>query len=235
MGGYKLKAGGNRMAKVRILLIGYKKIRSEQFIAALRKRYDVSVASSGTKGMPLAENFFPHVIVLDALSMRTSGERLCRKLRAKLPRTPIIHIHSGPVKNVKCPADVILIPPFTSRKLINNIERLLQASDDEMVTCGPFMVNVVRRTLVSYGNETQLTPKQALLVETFLRRPGETLERRKLMEIVWDTNYLGDTRTLDVHIRWVRRAMEAGGKPRYLRTVRGVGYQLEIPNLNGSK
>ena len=55
------------------------------------------------------------------------------------------------------------------------------------------------------------------------------------MEAVWDTDYMGDTRTLDVHIRWIRQAMEEGGKPRYLKTVRGVGYKLDIPNLNGSR
>ncbi len=94
----------------------------------------------------------------------------------------------------------------------------------------------MRRTLVAHGNETQLTPKQALLVETFLRHPRETLARKRLMEAVWDTEYMGDTRTLDVHIRWIRKAMEVGGNPRYLMTVRGVGYRLDYPDsANGSR
>ena len=62
------------------------------------------------------------------------------------------------------------------------------------------------------------------------RQPGETLDRKMLMENVWDTSYLGDTRTLDVHVRWFRRAIEENpGDPRYLKTVRGVGYRLEVP------
>jgi DNA-binding response OmpR family regulator len=73
-------------------------------------------------------------------------------------------------------------------------------------------------------------PKQALLVETFFRHPGETLARKTLMEKVWNTDYIGDTRTLDVHIRWLRQAIEKDpGSPRYLLTVRGVGYRLEMP------
>ena len=74
-----------------------------------------------------------------------------------------------------------------------------------------------------------MTPKLVQLVETFFRHPDETLDRKMLMERVWNTSYLGDTRTLDVHVRWIRRAIEANpSKPRYLKTVRGVGYRLEV-------
>jgi DNA-binding response OmpR family regulator len=170
------------------------------------------------------------VVVLDAISMRTPGDRLCHQLRDKLPGVPIIHLHPGPADGANSPADVLLFPPFTWRKVVNSVARLLDAGGDEIITCGPFSMNVDRRILVAHGQETQLTPKQALLIETFLRHPGEVLDRKTLMEQVWDTDYMGDTRTLDVHIRWLRRALENGiDKPRYLKTVRGVGYQLDIP------
>ena len=219
------------MVQTTILLVGYKKSRSDPFITALQKRYDVFVVPSGKKGLALAEKHPPHVVILDSIAMRTAGERLCRKLSRALHRAPLVYIHPGPRDEVnQCDADVLLIPPFTPRKLTNAIDRLLQASDDEVITWGPFSVNVVRRTLIAHGSETQLTPKQALLVETFLRHPGETLERKQLMESVWDTAYMGDTRTLDVHIRWIRKAMEVNGHPRYLMTVRGVGYRLDFPD-----
>jgi DNA-binding response OmpR family regulator len=117
--------------------------------------------------------------------------------------------------------------------LINSIERLLPlAGDDGILTCGPFSMDVSRRVLVANGQETQLTPKLAVLVEMFLNHPGETLDRKTLMVEVWDTDYLGDTRTLDVHVRWIRQAIEPEpGKPRYLKTIRGVGYRLDIPDL----
>ncbi len=143
----------------------------------------------------------------------------------------MIHLHPGRKGSASSPADVVLYLPFTARKIANAIERLLhRVSSDSMITCGPFSVNISRRILSANGQDTALTPKLALLVETFLRHPGETLDRKLLMERVWDTSYLGDTRTLDVHIRWIRRAIEENpGKPRYLKTVRGVGYRLEVP------
>ncbi|MCA9909541.1 MAG: winged helix-turn-helix domain-containing protein, partial [Anaerolineae bacterium] len=83
--------------------------------------------------------------------------------------------------------------------------------------------------------ETILTPKLSQLVEIFLRHPGQTLDRKLLMAQVWDTDYLGDTRTLDVHIRWFRRAVEDNpSKPLYLKTVRGIGYRLELPDMDDS-
>jgi DNA-binding response OmpR family regulator len=85
-----------------------------------------------------------------------------------------------------------------------------------------------------------LTPKLALLLETFIRHPNELLTRRQLMQSVWQTDFVGDTRTLDVHIRWVRECIEDDpSKPQLLKTIRGQGYLLSIPsqpnpNPNGS-
>ena len=78
------------------------------------------------------------------------------------------------------------------------------------------------------GREKRLTPKAASLLEVFLKHPEETLDRAFLMRQVWDTDYIGDTRTLDVHVRWVREAIEPEpGKPCHILTVRGVGYRFE--------
>jgi len=179
--------------------------------------------------LTLAQEHHPAVVILDAISMRTPGERICQMLRNRLGETPIIHLYDAAKKEMNSPADVLLQHPFTWRKVINNVERLCNTNSDEIITCGPFTMNVDRRILYAHGQETALTPKQALLIETFLRHPGEVLDRKLLMERVWDTDYLGDTRTLDVHIRWLRKALENGsGKPRYLKTIRGTGYRLDI-------
>jgi len=84
---------------------------------------------------------------------------------------------------------------------------------------------------VSRGNSVRhLTPRQAQLLDVFMRNAGHTLTRKYLMETVWETDYMGDTRTLDVHVRWIReRIEEKPSSPRYLRTVRGVGYHFDIP------
>jgi DNA-binding response OmpR family regulator len=213
-----------------IVLIQAAGTRDLSFLNALKKRYAVLVAQSGKQGLALAREHRPSVVVLDAISLRTPGNRVCEMLHANLSGIPIIHMHPGPEQNPQSPADVILVQPFTWRKLINSVERLLAAVDDKIVSCGPFSINVDRHILMVQGQETALTPKQASLIEIFLRHPGETLSRKTLMEKVWDTDYMGDTRTLDVHIRWIRQVLENDARhPRYLKTVRGVGYRFEMP------
>jgi DNA-binding response OmpR family regulator len=220
------------MAAARILLIGRDRPQQSSLIAALRKRYEVTVAPSGKQALSLAQKHAPQVVVLDAISLRTPGDRICQEVRDWL-EIPVIHLHPGPKETADSAADAILFEPFTSRKLINCIERLLPPTGDNgIVTCGPFSVDLSRRVLAAHGQETQLTPKLAVLVEMFLSHPGETLDRKTLMVKVWHTDYLGDTRTLDVHIRWIRQAIEPEpGKPRYLKTIRGVGYRLDVPDL----
>jgi DNA-binding response OmpR family regulator len=214
----------------RVLLIGRSQVKGASFPAALKKRYNLMFATNGKQAQDTARHLKPHVIVLDAVSMRTPGDRICRTLQENFLSTPIIHLHPGPKQSADSPADAVLYPPFSSsRKLINCIERLITLSEDEIITCGPFALNIPRRMLITPGQETQLTPKVALLVALFMSHPGETLDRKTIMEAVWNTDYLGDTRTLDVHIRWIRTAIEANpGKPVYLKTVRGIGYRFEV-------
>lgn len=216
------------MSGATVLLIERRLAQHTSFSDALKKRYEVISVPSGSRALLAAHDHPPSVVVLDAISMQSHGDRIGKQIKNGLPSVPLIHLL--PAKRDSA-ADTILVLPFTARKLTNCIERLLhQAADDEMILCGPLAMNLSRRVLVANGHETQLTPKLALLVELFLRNPGKTLDRKALMEQVWQTNYLGDTRTLDVHIRWFRRAIEADpGNPLYLKTVRGVGYRLELP------
>jgi DNA-binding response OmpR family regulator len=219
------------MEAARVLFIGRIQSNGSSASTTLAKRYQVVTVSSGKLGVNLAHEKPFQVVVLDAASMRTPGDRICLELRQSLGKTPIVHIHPGPKASAQSVADVLLFSPFTARRLLNCIDRLLQSHDEEIIAYGPFSINLDRRVLIVNGQETQLTPKQALLVEVFLRHPGVILDRKTLMEKVWQTDYLGDTRTLDVHIRWIREVIESDpGKPRYLRTVRGVGYCLETPD-----
>jgi DNA-binding response OmpR family regulator len=205
--------------------------RTEAFSAGLKKRYEITTATSGKEALKLVVESAYAAVVLDAISMRTPGDRIARQLDEGLGAIPLIHLHPGPKESANSRAEVVLFMPFTARKIANTIERLLHSvTNDKIVTCGPFTVNMTRRMLIANGQETSLTPKLALLVETFFTHSGETLDRKMLMERVWDTSYLGDTRTLDVHVRWIRRAIEENpGDPQYLKTVRGVGYRFDIP------
>mgnify|MGYP005848213297 CR=1 FL=1 len=218
------------MSKSTLLLVERKRSPGTSFADALKKRYEVVLVSTAQQALDVRDTL--KAVILDAISMRTPGDRIARQIKEGLPTTPLIHLHPGPKDGANSPAETVLFMPFTSRKLVNVIERLSQPAEDEkVITCGALSMNVTRRVLVARGQETPLTPKLALLVEIFLQHPGETLDRKRLMEHVWQTDYLGDTRTLDVHVRWFRRAIESDpSSPRYLKTVRGVGYRLEIPD-----
>lgn len=217
------------MEQAIVLYVGRSGGKDQTYVEALQKRYTLLMACSGKQGAELLDDHYPQVIVLDAPSMRTHGERICRQLRVRAPKIPILHIYPGDSAEIESPAELLLPTPFTVRKLVSSVERLMKARGDEVIACGPFKMNVPRRLLTAHGQEVQLTPKAALLVELFLRNPNQTFDRKMLMASIWQTDYMGDTRTLDVHIRWVRQALENGGSHRYLQTVRGVGYRLVLP------
>ena len=166
--------------------------------------------------------------------MRSSGARSCLRLRRALPETPIIHTRlMGEPEDHSAEADVYLEHPFTARKLLNRIRALLPADghQDEVVRYGELIVYVSKPSVEVAGRgEKRLTPKLMQLLQEFLRHPNETVTRRQLMQNVWKTDYVGDTRTLDVHIRWIRELIEVNpASPQLLRTIRGQGYVLLVP------
>lgn len=221
------------MRAKKVLLIENARNNGTSFAASLKRKYQVQVASSGKQGLTIALLMRPDIIVLDAASLRTSGNRICAMLRDKLTEMPIIHIQTADARtDDSSAADVRLTLPFTSRKLINRIERFVPsvAVGGEMLEVGPFCLNSEQQTLTTPWAEKKLTPKLVALLEVFMRNPNQTLERRFIMQQVWKTDYMGDTRTLDVHIRWIREILEpVPRQTKYLKTVRGVGYRLVIP------
>ncbi len=101
-----------------------------------------------------------------------------------------------------------------------------------MLRVGLLSLNIPKRLLTVGDREKRLTPKLAGLVEVFLRSPNTVINRKTLIQRVWNTEYMGDTRTLDVHIRWLREFVEADpGRPQIITTVRGVGYRLALPDV----
>lgn len=219
-----------------LLFIGREGKRTDKYLKKLRKQYCVVLASSGKQGLISAVEHHPDVIILDAESMRTPGKQIARHLTSDLSNIPLIHVVAKDVPKDISTANVILRLPLSAQRLVNTVERLLKATDDDRLVCGPYEMNVSQRLLSADGKETLLNPKVALLIELFMRQPHVTIDRKTLMEKIWQTDYLGDTRTLDVHIKWARNALEDKGKfPRYLKTVRGVGYRLEVPDKPDKK
>ena len=194
-----------------------------------KKGFDVRVAKTGAQALKLLEDAAPDVLVVNAASMRSSGVRICKSVQDADDELPIILI-LDPEKEV--PGDtatVILHHPFTVQKLSNRIRPLLPGEGENILTVGAIRLDLDRNRVRCLGQNTRLTPRLVILLQALMKRPGEVVEREELFKKVWDTEYTGDTRTLDVHISWLRRAIEPDPtRPKLLRTIRGVGYRLDI-------
>ncbi len=193
--------------------------------------YNVVTACTRRDALAKVQEAHPAVIVLDSPSLRFSSRRFCDALRdAELEIPVLLLLLKGEKIDRSVGARAHLRYPFSPKKLTNRIVRLLPAPGKGTLQVGDVALNIKQRSVVCGGRESHLTPRQACLLEIFLRHPGEVLTRAFLMKQVWETDYLGDTRTLDVHIHWVRKAIEGDSKASVrLRTVRGVGYRLESP------
>jgi DNA-binding response OmpR family regulator len=222
------------MQEAHILLVEGRSSGEQSLAPALRKAgYTLCLAHTGAAAIDLLKAEMPDLIVFDASTMRSSGSRNCRRLRRLMPDTPLIHSRSADTpKDETVAADSYLAHPYTARKLLNRVRALLPAdgSTEEVVRCGKLTFYRAKRSVdVNGQGEKQLTPKLAQLLEEFFRYPNQVISRRQLMQNVWNTDYIGDTRTLDVHIRWMREHIEADpAQPRLLRTVRGQGYIFSI-------
>jgi DNA-binding response OmpR family regulator len=126
-------------------------------------------------------------------------------------------------------ADIILSLPFTAQKLVNRIRHLLPSDGSDDLHAGPLRLDVEKRIVRCLDKQTRLTPRLMGLLRTLINHRGEVIERRVLFSQVWETDYTDDTRTLDVHISWLRRAIEVDPEePQLLKTIRGVGYRLDV-------
>lgn len=214
-----------------ILMVEGKRTTRGPWSTSIEKAgYTVVVAHNGKTAVDTVSTHSVDAIIFDATTMRSDGVRSCRRLKLEAPTIPIIHCRPADMLLPPAEADVCLTLPFTSRKLINRIRAILPAQDrpDQIVTLGHLTLYTGKKSVAVDGKgEFMLTPKKLSLLKLFMTRPNITITRRELMETIWNTKYMGDTRTLDVHIRWLRETIEHDpNKPKHLRTVRGQGYVL---------
>lgn len=213
-----------------ILIIEGKHADFPSFAMALQKKgFDVETAKSGSQASARLKDIAPDVLVVNAASMRSSGVRICKSLREQDGKLPIILILAPDKKVNKKAADVILWLPFTVQKLVNRLKPLLPGDGKNIIHIGSIRLDMDRRRVRCLGKNARLTPRLLALLHMLLEHSGEVVEREALFKKVWDTDYTGDTRTLDVHISWLRKAIELDpAKPKFLRTIRGVGYRLDV-------
>jgi DNA-binding response OmpR family regulator len=224
------------MREAIVLLVEGRRAGNDTLSTALAKeKLTVCLFHTGSAAYKWAKENEPDIVIFEASTMRSNGVRSCRRLRSILPNTPIIHCRTaGELEDDTAEADIYLARPFTARKVMNRIKTLLPTDDwkQEIARAGDITFYPVKRSVdVNGQGEQRLTPKLAALLDIFLRNPNEIMAREKLMHDVWDTDFMGDTRTLDVHIRWMREVIENDpAKPILLKTVRGKGYIFRVPD-----
>jgi DNA-binding response OmpR family regulator len=213
-----------------ILIIEGRHAEIPSFAADLQKKgFGVETAKSGSDAISRLNKVAPHLVVVNAASLRSSGVRICQSLHDKNEKLPIILILAKEKTVSKDSADVILNLPFTVQKLSNRIKPLLPGDGKNVIHIGPIRLDTERRRVRCLSKNSKLTPRLVALLNILLDHHGEVVEREHLFKKVWETDYTGDTRTLDVHISWLRRAIELDPiKPKFLKTIRGVGYRLDV-------
>jgi DNA-binding response OmpR family regulator len=218
------------MKKTTLLVIEGRHAEIPSFATDLQKKgFDVVSAQNGSEAVSKLKQANPNLVVVNAPSLRSTGSRICQSIRKKDSKVPIILIVEKEKPVDKELADSVLALPFTVQKLVNRIKALMPGDGDNMVSVGPIRLDLENRRVRSLGKNTRLTPRLITLLQILMDKHGEVVEREALFKKVWETNYTGDTRTLDVHISWLRRAIELDpDDPKFLKTIRGVGYRLDV-------
>lgn len=218
------------MKKDTIIIIEGRHAEIPSFAAGLQKKgFDVLTFQNGAQAASKLKQPNISLVVVNAASLRSTGIRICSSIRKKDPKLPIILILENEKKVDKDIADSVLALPFTVQKLVNRIKALMPSDGKNVVTAGPIQLDLDHKRVKSLGKSTKLTPRLITLLQILMDKHGEVVEREALFKKVWETNYTGDTRTLDVHISWLRRAIELDpNNPKFLKTIRGVGYRLDV-------
>jgi DNA-binding response OmpR family regulator len=176
----------------------------------------------------------PALIILDSLRPLKTCLAHCQHLRQTSEATVLL-LNDQEINEVRELGIELWPRPLRFESLMRRIKRILQASEGapsmpRILQIGGISLDTERRTLIKGDAEFALPPKQFALLRIFMARPGQILSRKELMKAIWETDYVGDTRTLYVHIRWLRKKIEQNPEtPAYLRTVRGVGYRFSSP------
>jgi DNA-binding response OmpR family regulator len=217
--------------KARILWIEGKRADSPSFVPNLiKKDYLVETVPTGNAALQLVGEFKPDIVVVNAATMRTNGKRICRSIKEHANGLPIILIANEEKDTYgDNSATLVLTLPFTIRKLVNRINSFIPADGERLFKRGDISLDIEHKRVYCQGKEGKLTPRLLHLLKILMEHSGEVVEREQLFKEVWNTEYTADTRTLDVHISWLRHAFEKDPKkPQYLKTIRKVGYRLDV-------
>jgi two-component system, OmpR family, response regulator RegX3 len=203
-----------------------------------REGYAVAVASDGRTALDRFRSQTPSLVILDLMLPEMSGLDVCRQIR-QISNVPIIMVtakdsEADKVSGLELGADDYVTKPFSVRELVSRVSAHLRragmrtdGSQEDVLSGGPISLDVAKHEVLVDGQTVGFPPKEFELLEAFLRRKGRLLTRDFLIEEVWGAGYFGDTKTLDVHVKRLRKKVEKDPhQPKHLVTVRGLGYKF---------
>ena len=230
----------------RLLLIDDDPYITEPLARTLTEHgYTVAVAHNGHDGLQQALAQSPDLVILDVMMPGIDGWTVCRQLRERSV-VPILMLTAlneevDRVLGLELGADDYLTKPFSRRELLARIKAMLRrialdrtTPERTVITVGALELNLTSFQAYKAGQPLPLRHKEFELLALLMSRAGDTITRAEIFDQVWGTDWLGDTRTLDVHIRWLRERIEdEPAHPAYIQTVRGVGYRFLAPSGKG--
>lgn len=206
--------------------------------------YEVAVADDGSEGLISARQDDPDVIILDLMLPTLSGIEVCKALRRDGSVVPVIILTARDsemdrIGGLESGADDYVTKPFSMRELLARVGAQIRRMDmiksvsltsgDQIIDLGDLVINRGSRAVTLAGKQLDLRPREFDLLAHLAANPGRVYTRDQLLQDVWGFEYSGDTRTVDVHVRWLRLKIEKDpSKPTLLGTVRGVGYRISV-------
>ena len=223
----------------RVLVVEDEESISDPLSYLLRQEgFEVAVAATGPDGLAEFDRGGADIVLLDLMLPGLSGTEVCRTLRAR-SSVPVIMLTArdseiDKVVGLELGADDYVTKPFSSRELVARVRAVLRRRGEPEDTvsgaleAGPVRMDVERHVVTVHGTQISLPLKEFELLELLLRNAGRVLTRGQLIDRVWGADYVGDTKTLDVHVKRLRAKIEPDpGAPKHLVTVRGLGYKFE--------
>jgi two-component system, OmpR family, response regulator RegX3 len=203
-----------------------------------REGFGVIVARDGQEALDRFATEPPDLVILDLMLPVVSGLDVCRRIR-ETSTVPIVIVtakdaEADKVAGLELGADDYVTKPFSVRELVSRVRANLRRSQmtvpdaaGEVLTGGPIRLDAARHEVTVRGDPVAFPPKEFELLESFLRSPGRLLTRERLIQRIWGGDYVGDTKTLDVHVKRLRQKIERDPhEPEHLLTVRGLGYKF---------
>jgi two-component system copper resistance phosphate regulon response regulator CusR len=195
------------------------------------------LARDGVDGLHLALTDDYDLVVLDVMLPRLDGWQVLREIRQKGKHLPVLFLTARDqvedrVKGLEFGADDYLVKPFAFSELLARVRALLRrgrTSEPELLQVADLELDLLRRRVTRAGKRIDLTAKEFALLELLLRRQGEVLPRSLIASQVWDMNFDSDTNVIEVAVRRLRAKIDDDFEPKLIRTVRGMGYVLELP------